>query len=64
MLHEQEIQYTIPKLTELLARHHLRFLKFADRGGVYDSLKSVLGSDVDVYDLATWDEAERALPSM
>lgn len=64
LLHEHECQYSIPELAEFLDRHHLRFLRFDDGGGLYRVFSALLGPDADVYDLDQWHDAESRAPSM
>jgi len=58
LLHVQEIQYTIPEFTHLLANNRLSFLKFLDGNHLYQNMRILMGHDADEYDLQTWHAAE------
>ncbi|MGI9344534.1 MAG: class I SAM-dependent methyltransferase [Gammaproteobacteria bacterium] len=64
LLHEHECQYSIPELAELLNRHGLRFLRFAEGGGIYQTFHALRGAAADVYDLDQWHDVESRAPSM
>lgn len=64
LLHEQERQYSLPELQDVLERHGLAFLGFANRDNAYRRMLGVCGPGADPLELRNWANAEEAIPDL
>lgn len=64
LLHTQESQFTIPEISQMLARNGLQFIRFRPEGDVHWNLKQVVGPGANPFDLETWRQAEEKMPDL
>ena len=64
LFHENEIQFSIPQITKIIADLNLRFLGFANlMESTEKTFKNKFNSSTDYYDLEKWDIFEQEYPN-